>query len=218
MNKYYIFDFDSTIINCEALDELASIALRNRLDRDQVVAEIKNITNLGMEGKVSFSESLNRRFKLLAANKEHIDELVGILKNRFTKSILDNKEFFIKNADFIYVITGGFRDYVLPVISNFGIAEEHILANEFIFNEKGDVVGYNKNNPLSRSGGKAEAVKGLNLSGEVIVIGDGYSDYEIKAGGAAHKFIAFTENVRREKVVERADITISDFKEIINGI
>ncbi|HPW63926.1 MAG TPA: phosphoglycerate dehydrogenase, partial [Cyclobacteriaceae bacterium] len=41
--------------------------------------------------------------------------------------------------------------------------------------------------------------------GDVYVIGDGYTDYEIKHAGLANKFFAFTENVEREKVLSKAD-------------
>ncbi len=37
------------------------------------------------------------------------------------------------------------------------------------------------------------------------MIGDGYTDYEIKHSGLANKFYAFTENVERENVMDKAD-------------
>ena len=37
------------------------------------------------------------------------------------------------------------------------------------------------------------------------MIGDGYTDYEIKHSGLANKFYAFTENVERENIVSKAD-------------
>ena len=37
------------------------------------------------------------------------------------------------------------------------------------------------------------------------VIGDGYTDYEIKHSGLANKFYAFTENVERETITSKAD-------------
>jgi D-3-phosphoglycerate dehydrogenase len=37
------------------------------------------------------------------------------------------------------------------------------------------------------------------------VIGDGYTDYEIKHAGLANKFYAFTENVERENIMGKAD-------------
>src|SRR5690606_2131531 len=53
--------------------------------------------------------------------------------------------------------------------------------------------------------GKVEQLKRLNLPGDVYVIGDGYTDYEIKHAGLANKFFAFTENVERENIMEKAD-------------
>ena len=65
--KNYIIDFDSTFIKVESLDELLEISEPgNKLKIDKV----KNITNEGMEGKISFSESLSRRIKLLEATKD----------------------------------------------------------------------------------------------------------------------------------------------------
>ncbi|HEY5825390.1 MAG TPA: phosphoglycerate dehydrogenase, partial [Cyclobacteriaceae bacterium] len=60
-------------------------------------------------------------------------------------------------------------------------------------------------NPLSANNGKVEQLKRLNLDGDVYVIGDGYTDYEIKHSGLANKFYAFTENVERESVLSKAD-------------
>jgi D-3-phosphoglycerate dehydrogenase len=37
------------------------------------------------------------------------------------------------------------------------------------------------------------------------VIGDGYTDFEIKDAGLANKFYVFTENVGRENIIEKAD-------------
>ncbi len=70
--------------------------------------------------------------------------------------------------------------------------------------------------------GKVEVVKRLNISPERIVIGDGSTDLEIKEQGMAEKFYLYTENVKRETLVNKADYVINDFKELIdieyNGI
>ena len=50
----YIFDFDSTITQVEALDILAEIVLKDNPDRDEVIAEIKEITNLNKNGTLKF--------------------------------------------------------------------------------------------------------------------------------------------------------------------
>ncbi|MDD3267619.1 MAG: hypothetical protein PHC75_10630, partial [Burkholderiales bacterium] len=101
-NKYLIIDFDSTFIQVESLDELAAIALADSPDGDVVVEKIRQITNLGMEGKISLSESLDTRIKLLKANKKHIDTLITILKDRVTSSFVRNKKFFEQFASNVY--------------------------------------------------------------------------------------------------------------------
>jgi D-3-phosphoglycerate dehydrogenase len=47
------------------------------------------------------------------------------------------------------------------------------------------------------------------------MIGDGYTDYETLQGGAATKFYAFTENVSRAVVVEKADRLAPSLDEIL---
>src|SRR3712207_8128282 len=53
----------------------------------------------------------------------------------------------------------------------------------------------------------------LFRSGEIYVIGDGYTDYKLKELGLVKKFIAFTENIERDIVVAKADQVVSSFDE-----
>ena len=67
--RNFVFDFDSTLTSVEALDVLAEITLVNNPDKDQIIEDIIDITNLGIDGKISFTESLEQRIKLLNAKK-----------------------------------------------------------------------------------------------------------------------------------------------------
>ena len=55
-----ILDFDSTIIKRESIDLLAEVVFQNTLDFSLKTLEIKKLTNKGMEGKISFQESLKK--------------------------------------------------------------------------------------------------------------------------------------------------------------
>src|SRR5690606_33059359 len=94
---------------------------------------------------------------------------------------------------------------IVPIVKEYGIKEENVFANTFTFDESGNIVGFDDKNVLSVNNGKVEQLKSLNLVGDVYVIGDGYTDYEIKAAGLANKFFAFTENIARENVLAKAD-------------
>jgi len=205
INKYFVIDFDSTFTKVEAFDVLADISLNGHPDKLKISKEIEDITRQGMNGSISFRESLEQRIALLNADRKHIPALVTLLKSMVSESFKRNKDFFTTYADNIFIISNGFREFIEPVVTEFGVKPENILANEFIFDGNGRVIGFDKNNPLSMNNGKSEQLKKLNLPGDVYVIGDGYTDYEIKHSGLANKFYAFTENVERENVMDKAD-------------
>ncbi len=215
LNKYFVIDFDSTFTKVEAFDVLAEISLKDHPDRKSMVNKIIAITNQGMDGSLSFRESLEKRVALLSPNKRHLEQLVVVLREKVSESFKRNREFFQQYADNIYIISNGFHAFIDPIVMEYGIKQENIFANRFEFDEQGNVIGFDKENPLSANNGKVEQLKRLNLPGDVYVIGDGYTDYEIKHAGLANKFFAFTENVERESVLKNADHIAPSFDEFL---
>ncbi|WP_405606970.1 phosphoglycerate dehydrogenase [Polaribacter sp. Asnod1-A03] len=203
--RNYIFDFDSTLTKVEALDVLAEITLENNPKKQEIIQEIIDITNLGIDGEISFTESLERRIKLLEANKSDLSALIEALKKQVSKSIESNKAFFEEFADNIYVISCGFKEFIDPIVKEYNIPSERVYANTFEFDENGKIVSFDANNPLSQHNGKIKCLKDMELEGEIQVIGDGYSDYVTREAGIADKFFAYTENVSRTKTTENAD-------------
>ena len=216
--KNYIIDFDSTFTQVEALDELCEISLKNDPEKDSILAEIKAITDKGMAGDLSLRQSLEERLNLLKANKNHLPFLVEILKGKVSRSFVRNKSFLFEQKENIYIVSNGFKEFITPVVEDYGIEPDHVLANNFTFDEIGQIIGFDKDNVLSENKGKARKIEELQLEGEIIVIGDGYTDYEIKLFGQAHKFIAFIENAERPKVVAKADLVAKSLDEIIQVI
>lgn len=214
--KKLIIDFDSTLVKIEALDMLAERALQGNRSKDEIVKEIKKITELGMNGDIGFSESLDRRIKLIQTTKEVVAEVGENIKNEISDSVLENLDFFKKNKENIYIISGGFRDLIFPTAKILGISEKNILANDFVFDLEQNLIGINKNNLMSQDSGKVKQLKRLKLEGKLIMVGDGWTDYQTKEFGIVDKFIAYTENVTRDKVVSKADIVVDNFDQVIN--
>jgi D-3-phosphoglycerate dehydrogenase len=215
VGKKYVFDFDSTLTSVEALDVLAEITLANKPEKDAVVSEIQAITNLGIDGDISFTESLERRLSLLHANKADLATLVQELQNKVSASIVRNKEFFEKYSEDIYVISCGFKEFIEPIVAHYNIPAHKVYANTFTYDEKGNITGFDKENVLSSHNGKIECLKRMNLDGEVQVIGDGYSDYVMREAGIADKFFAYTENVSRDKATANADHVTPNLDEFL---
>ncbi len=205
MGRKYVFDFDSTLTRVEALDVLAEMTLKGRSDKDSIINEIRQITNLGIDGEISFTESLERRIKLLGAHRDDLGQLVSELRQKISKSIASNKEFFQTYSEDIYVISCGFKEFIDPIVSEYNIPSDRVFANTFEFDDEGNIVGFDEQNVLASHNGKIACLKLLNLQGEVQVIGDGYSDYVMRQAGIADKFFAYTENVHREKAASNAD-------------
>ena len=213
--KYFIIDFDSTFTKVEALDILCEISLKGSDRKAAALQKIQEITDLGMLGEISFRESLEQRISALEANKRHLPELVARLSELVSESFKRNREMLKGYSNRIIILSNGFRDFIVPIVEKFGILPENVFANEFIYDEEDNIVGFNKENLLSANNGKPKLIESLGLTGEIHVIGDGYNDYEIKAAGLAKEFYAFTENVSRDKVVAMADHIAPSLDEIL---
>ncbi|RSK36200.1 phosphoglycerate dehydrogenase [Hymenobacter metallilatus] len=212
---YLIIDFDSTFTQVEGLDELADIALEGQPNRQEVVAAIRTLTDRGMSGELKFSDSLKQRLALLPARREHIALLVERLKGKVSESIRRNRSFFEQFPGRVYIVSSGFREFIEPVVAEFGIDADHVLANTFTFDAEGRITGFDPTNPLSQDGGKILQLRLLDLNGPVYALGDGYTDYQIREAGLADRFYAFTENVTRDAVVARADEVLPSFDEFL---
>lgn len=215
VKRSFVFDFDSTLTKVEALDVLAEITLAGNPKKDEIIKEIVNITNQGIDGEISFPESLEKRIKLLKAKEADLPLLIKELKQKVSRSIQGNREFFEDFSDDIYVISAGFKEFIDPIVAEYNIPSERVFANTFEFNNEGIIVGFDEENSLSKHNGKIECLQNLNLEGEIQVIGDGYSDAVTKKAGVADTFFAYTENVSREKTIANADHVTPNLDEFL---
>ena len=203
--KYFVFDFDSTFTQVEALDVLCEIVLADQSNKEKILNDVQRITNSCMEGNISFRESLESRLALLPAHRSHLSPLIERLRKSVSKSFRHNQDFFRTYAAQVYIVSNGFREFIVPIVADYGIQEDHVFANSFVFDEENNIIGFDHNNALSTDNGKANVMRELDLHGDVYVIGDGYNDYRIKAAGLANKFYAYTENIERSSVLAKAD-------------
>lgn len=213
----FVFDFDSTLVRIETLEALADLALEGAADAAAIRAEIGRLTDQAMAGEVPFGEALRRRLALLPLTHEHVRALADRILDEGTPSVRKNLAFFRANADHIVIMSGGFREIIAPVAERLGVAPERVLANDLLYDATGRVAGVDDANPLSHAGGKAVALKALALPGPVVMVGDGWTDAEVKQAGAADRFYAFTEIARRPPVVAVADGEAASMDELLHA-
>ena len=212
---HLIIDFDSTFVTVESLDELAHIVLKDNPESTQRLETIRAITRAGMEGSIPFDESLSKRLKLLNINQKDIHAATIVLAKKVTPSFKRNKQFLMENAQNILIISGGFYEMIIPIVSEYGILEDQVFANKFVYKGTSRIAHVDSQNIMAQSGEKVAQANALGLAGEIHVIGDGYTDYQIKSEGPAKKFFAFIENIRRNSVCEVADVVLSNIDDYI---
>lgn len=204
-----IIDFDSTIVLTETLTIMAGIAYRRGRQEGQndLSAQISAITHEAMNGTMSFHDALVERIALIKPDTAMVDETIVELRQRISTSIEHLQRLIEQHEVNAYIVSGGFKEIIGPVLKGFlTIPDSHIMANEFTADYH-----VNAGNDLAYDNGKAECVRKLGLVGLTYVIGDGYTDYEIKLLGHADAFIYFGEAVKRKMVMKHADYLLYSF-------
>lgn len=74
------------------------------------------------------------------------------------------------------ILSGGFREVIAPVAELLGVSPDRVLCNDLIYDADGRVTGVDDANPLSHADGKPAVIHALNLSGRVVMVGDGWND------------------------------------------
>lgn len=212
-----IFDFDSTLVDFETLEELADIALAGAPDAQAARDRIAALTDQAMGGEIGFGEALRQRLALLPLTRDHVETLAARAPDRLTASVRRNLGFFQNGAADVVILSGGFREVIAPVAQALGVPADRVLCNDLTYDDDGRVTGVDDANPLSHANGKPQAIHRLNLAGRVVMVGDGWNDAEVKLAGAADAFYAFTEVVRRPPVVQAADAEAASLDEVLHA-
>ncbi len=202
------FDFDSTVVTKETLDEVIIAALKNHPNRDDLVASVESITRLGMEGKLDFKESLGRRLTVVPISKALLEETGKAMMNELTPGMPQVFEWLRSAGHTSYIASGGFEQCILPVAEMLGVPRERLLTNRPRFDAHDMVSGVDETSLLWTNEGKGPVLRSIrqqyNDAQPFIIVGDGMNDYRAFESGAADVFCGFGANVRRESVVKNA--------------
>ncbi len=206
MKKILCFDFDSTVVTKESLDEVLTLALETHPDKDNLVKSVEGITNQGMNGAIDFCESLKLRLETCPVYKHHFEQVGANLCEEVTTGF-ETLFSWLRSEDWeIFVVSGGFRLSILPVAAKLGVPATHVFAQEAFFDDSGLCIGIDEENILFTDEGKGPVVEYIRstTSGadacEIVLVGDGSNDLKAYELGKVDHFIGFGGNVVREKV------------------
>lgn len=211
----FIFDFDSTLVAAEALDELAEIALAGDAQRETRLARIREITAMGMDGRMSIERSLAERLAMLSMRPDMLPPLVERLAARFAPSVWQGRRRLASISDRVWVVSGGFHEWVEPVIARLGLRTTQVIANRLRPTAAGLLELDPAASPCAVDSGKASAIEAANLGRPRVMVGDGMTDWRVRELGACERFVCFTEVVRREPVASRADVVADSLEAVL---
>jgi HAD superfamily phosphoserine phosphatase-like hydrolase len=210
-----IFDFDSTLISCESLEEILKIKMINRPESQK---RITDITAQGMEGRISFSESVRRRLELVEPTLVDVTEFGRKALQYATARMGSLIKDLQKRGIAVHIVSGALREAILPAGTALDIPKDRIHGVQLIWNGQGRFSGIDPHDPFSIS--KVEGLRKLTGSWQKprVAVGDGMTDYAIYEQGLVEHFIAFTQHVRRRAVIEKGTPearNVDELKEIL---
>jgi phosphoserine phosphatase len=166
--RLVVFDMDSTLIQGEAIDELADMA--------GVGDQVAQITEAGMQGKIDFKESLTQRVALLNGLEENV--LSFVAKNLVLTEGADRVVRKLKQLGYkIGIISGGFEYFGKYLQKKLGL--DYVFTNclEIVNGKltgkiKGDIIDGHKKAEILET---IARVENISLQ-QTIAVGDGAND------------------------------------------
>ena len=215
-----IFDADSTIFTIETLDQLSVPILKSNPDK---LAKIHELTNLGMQGKINFHQSLKRRLDILQLNKADIPPFASTLNNYITQGFKELvQDLKARNID-LWVLSGGLLEVIQPVLLSIGFDKDKIHGSGVNWDKNGNYISLSDNYPLNYS--KAEALKISNWHNQWdrprIMIGDGFTDLKLYQEKMVDNMIVYTEHAARDNVIASAPYrahNILELKQVLDKL
>lgn len=165
-----VFDVDSTVQPHEGIDRLAAAC--------GCAAAVQRLTRDAMQGGMLFEDALRLRLELMRPSRQQVEE-VASMPPEITPGVVQVIERFRALKKDVFLVSGGFSMMIAPLAAVLGIADDHVFANELLFDDSGSYRGFSHNQPTSRSGGKRRVIESIMKQygyRNVVMIGDGATD------------------------------------------
>lgn len=204
-----IFDFDSTLVKIEGIDELAKL--------NGIGHEVKIMTEKIMNEGGNIEETFKKRLEMIKPKKSDLLLLADIYEQNLTHKVVETINALSKFAN-IFIVSGGYLPSIFPVATKLGFSKKQIYANDLIFDKYGNYVQIAQNSSLWKQNGKLHVIQRIKDSfpGKTILIGDGHSDLE--AAPASDEFICFTGVVHRHVVAQKASYVFDNLERLTSYI
>ena len=216
------FDFDSTVVTKESLDEVIALALEGNPQKEKLTDEVEKITHQGMNGELDFKQSVEARLAVTNLNRCHFDKIGKQLQSALTPGMADLFTWLKSHGWDVYLVSGGMWPSVWPVAQALGLKRTNVFTNGLRWDEHDRVTGPDPSNLLHTNYGKTPVIEWLTdtreLSKPLVLVGDGSNDLAAFKAGAVDHFIGFGANVVRDKVKTEASAFVESVEALKNEL
>jgi phosphoserine phosphatase len=201
-----VLDVDSTLSGIEGIDWLAS------LRGPAAEARSAELTDKAMQGLIPLEAIYGERLNSVRPTRGEVEQLAAKYLERMAPMARETLAQLREEGIDLTIASGGFHQAILPLASELGVEIDHVHAVRLRFDDHGGYAGFDESSPLTRQYGKRKMIESLRLTGPVLAVGDGITDYEIAS--VVDAFAAFTGFTRRESVITRADYVLESFDQL----
>ena len=197
----FFFDWDSTLVQIEGIDFLASI--------NCVAVEVQAITKRCMESTGLTRADYAQRLDLIKPHKEQINQLTEAYRFNLAPGTRETINLLQRMNKQIYILSAGIKAAIVPIAHELGIPATDVLAVEVFFDEAGQYTGFDeKSNLIEAYGKNREIEKNLKPHQSSLLLGDGVTDWE--AASAVSRFVGFAGLNSKSWVKNNSDFYIND--------
>lgn len=206
----FVFDFDSTLIPGESLEEAFRLM---DLDEEKIT-EITAIANEGMAGNLPFKKSLERRLNIARPHRSALERAGALVAKECTKGVPQLVEQLHRDDHEVWIVSGGFKDLIDVAAKEWQVPLDRVHAVGVDWDDEGNFLS------LKDDGFAIDKVEGLRRVGvewgrsSSYMIGDGMTDYQLKEAGLVDTFIAYTEHAQRPAVIANGDHVIPNMLQL----
>ena len=203
-----VLDVDSTLCGVEGIDWLA-----NRRGAD-IGVRVADLTDRAMRGEVALDAVYGERLTLVDPTRDDIDALAGVYVAALAPGAAGVLGALREAGRRVVLVSGGVRQAIVPMATSLGIPADDVHAVSVRFAADGRYAGHDTSSPLATAAGKRSLVTSLALPRRILAMGDGATDLAMRP--AVDAFAAFTGFVRRDAIVNEADLVIDSFDQLID--
>ncbi len=193
-----IFDFDSTLVRCETLEELVADQLRDDPSRSD---RYRAMTEAGMSGGWTFAESLAARLAVAAPRLADIEAFTDRLEEVWTEGMPDLVFRLLERGHEVWIVSGAPFEVVRAAGVRLGVPQDRIRGVRLLWDDTGGFLSVDPEDSFARSKVEGLAELAAGWGPPSLMIGDGLTDRAVYDQGLVDHFIPFTAHVRREVIL-----------------